>query len=320
MCMQWNQYELESVCCDLCNSAENRSVIVRPDGLRVVECLHCGLCYLNPRPNVECISRLYSSEYFQKPVEGLRIGYTDYLEDDARASHRLEAQNRFATIKKYGVLQRDQCLEVGCATGEFSSLLHREGLDVTAIDISQEVIEHAKARFSGPRFMCGDLGRAVADSTFDLICAFEVIEHVVSPRKFVTDAARSLKPGGFLVLTTPNYDCAKRVGPESWLGFQTSFEHLYFFSPGAFDAYSSITGIEVVDWLTDRSDGVSRTSSVGGGESCRLHPGKRVLNSFGLLQPARRFKNYIACQRGTNYLRHGQGHNLLIILQKKSGE
>jgi 2-polyprenyl-3-methyl-5-hydroxy-6-metoxy-1,4-benzoquinol methylase len=314
--MSWLSDELESVACDLCGSTDQKLVITRPDGLSVVECTRCALCYLSPRPNAQRVAKLYRAEYFRNEGRNCRVGYPNYLADHARRGQRLEAQSRFATIRKFAGFKGKRCLEVGCATGEFSALLHQNGFEVTGIDISEEAIRHAKSRFRDIDFRCGDVASVEREGKFDLICAFEVIEHVLSPRTFLDQLARVLSKNGVLVLSTPNYECAKRLGAESWIGFHTSFEHLYFFCPATVQKYSDLRGLAAVEWLTDKSTG-ERNGSLGeAGQPNSLGLYQRVLAALGLLQQARKLKNVLACRYGNNYVRRGLGHNLLVILRK----
>jgi 2-polyprenyl-3-methyl-5-hydroxy-6-metoxy-1,4-benzoquinol methylase len=317
--MLWQTEEIESVACDLCGSTDHKPVITRSDGLSAVECMHCALCYLNPRPNPQRVAKLYSADYFQQQGQNPKVGYANYFEDNVRGSQRLGAQGRFATIRKYVSFRGKRCLEIGCATGEFSALLHRKGLDATAIDISEEAIRHAKDRFPNVDFKCGDVASIVPGGNFDLVCAFEVIEHVLSPRKFLEQIAGLLSNGGVVVLSTPNYDCANRLGENNWIGFHTSFEHLYFLSPATCQRYAENCGFDVIEWLTDRSTGEYIGSSGQRKPTAPLGPTKRVLDALGLLLPARSLKNAVACRCGTYYIPRGVGHNLFVILKKTNG-
>jgi SAM-dependent methyltransferase len=65
-------------------------------------------------------------------------------------------------------------------------------------------------------------------SAFDVVASFHVVEHVSSPVRFVEELARRLKPGGLLVIETPDIGSAPfRLFGTRWRQFIP--EHLYFF-------------------------------------------------------------------------------------------
>lgn len=313
--MSWQNEELETVACDFCGSTHWTTVIRRPDGLSAVECSDCHLCYLSPRPIPQQVAKLYSEHYFSKGAQQPDIGYANYLAIEAQRGQRLEAKSRLATIRKFFSFEGKNCLEIGCATGEFARLAASHGAKVTGIDISEEAIRYAKTRYPNIDFKCCDVGGLGKSEKFDLVCGFEVIEHVLSPGKFLDQISSVLSHGGLVALSTPNYECAKRLGADNWLGFHTSFEHLYFLCPSSVRRYSERRGFKTVQWFTDKATGERQIANLGSNSS-RSETANRVLGGFGLLQSIRRIKNALACQYGTAYERQGLGHNLLIILRK----
>lgn len=99
-------------------------------------------------------------------------------------------------------------LEVGCGSGEGTSLFARAGASsVLGLDVSPAAITSARQRHGGAalRFEIAD-GRAlpVESGSFDLAIALEAIEHVEDDRTFVTEVARVLTPGGTFLCSTPN--------------------------------------------------------------------------------------------------------------------
>jgi SAM-dependent methyltransferase len=116
-------------------------------------------------------------------------------------------------------------LDVGCREGIQSSWLEGKGYEVTSIDLVKSYENCLVVNVND--------GLPFPDSSFDLIWASEVIEHLVSPKAFVHECDRTLKPGGKLVLTTPNstfwlYPLAKLFG-KSAKDLQNP-GHLHFFS------------------------------------------------------------------------------------------
>jgi SAM-dependent methyltransferase len=108
---------------------------------------------------------------------------------------------RFAAERVAGM----EVLDAGCGEGYGSSILAARAEKVLGIDLERDVIDHAAERYPNVRFQAGDLATlAFPDGSFDAVVSFQVIEHLQSPRGFATECARILRPGGVLVLSTPN--------------------------------------------------------------------------------------------------------------------
>lgn len=107
-------------------------------------------------------------------------------------------------------------LDVGAGNGYFVSLAAREfGLQATGLEISAEEIRFAKDVI-GVQL----LGQDVSEHrlNYDVVTCFNVLEHVADPQRFLSAVTERLKPGGLLVLTTPNPRCvhARVRGLERW--------------------------------------------------------------------------------------------------------
>src|SRR6266705_2555478 len=173
--------DLEFVTCDLCGGAKAKTVVRRPDGLSAVECLDCGLCFLNHRPGKNAISKLYDGEYFSKAKRNgsaNRYGFGDYLGDFNQVLLRQAAEARLRLCSRYVEVPNKECLEVGSATGEFCEELNSNGARVVGLDLAAEAVTQARLRYPLIDFREGDLSAVPAEESWDLIFAFEVIEHV----------------------------------------------------------------------------------------------------------------------------------------------
>jgi 2-polyprenyl-3-methyl-5-hydroxy-6-metoxy-1,4-benzoquinol methylase len=93
--------------------------------------------------------------------------------------------------------------DLGCGTGWLSHEMLKFG-DVTGVDLSPDGIELAKERWPGAKFETQDVLTWRPPSRFDLVVSSEVIEHVPDHRAFIATINAILKPGGYLVMTTPN--------------------------------------------------------------------------------------------------------------------
>jgi SAM-dependent methyltransferase len=118
--------------------------------------------------------------------------------------------------RRYPQLRRDaprRALEIGCGFGYAAELLADRGYSVVATDISEHAIERARADVRHPavEFESWDATRpAPFEGGFDLVAAFEVVEHLEDPGAAIATWRQLLAPGGVLVLTTPN-----RISPAS---------------------------------------------------------------------------------------------------------
>ena len=102
-------------------------------------------------------------------------------------------------------------LDVGCGAGRVAVALARAGFEVDALDLEARVVDQARefAARSGAdaRFFTADFRNPdprFRDETYDAVVCSEVLEHVEPWRDVVANIRRVLKPGGLLVLTTPN--------------------------------------------------------------------------------------------------------------------
>jgi 2-polyprenyl-3-methyl-5-hydroxy-6-metoxy-1,4-benzoquinol methylase len=107
-------------------------------------------------------------------------------------------------------------LDVGCAQGTLALLLAERGHRVCAMDIRQQFLDYASSRHeSGEiRFLCGNAMEADPGGRFDVVFANQIIEHLVYPLKLVSRLSSWLKPGGRLVVTTPNGAYVKNSLPS----------------------------------------------------------------------------------------------------------
>ena len=98
-------------------------------------------------------------------------------------------------------------LDAGCGAGYGSAELARSAERVVGIDRAADAIEYARANYgahnvSFEEASCESLPHA--DGSFELVVAFEVIEHLEDWRGFLREAHRVLAPTGQLVVSTPN--------------------------------------------------------------------------------------------------------------------
>jgi SAM-dependent methyltransferase len=137
---------------------------------------------------------LYSTEYFEG---GRHTGYPAYL-SEARMLER-NFTRRLAWIES--LRGSGRILDVGAAYGLFLKVARRRGWDATGVEIAPDCAREA-SRLSGAPVVIGDFLDASLDGRFDVVCMFDVIEHLRDPLAALRRAHDLLEPGGILAVET----------------------------------------------------------------------------------------------------------------------
>jgi 2-polyprenyl-3-methyl-5-hydroxy-6-metoxy-1,4-benzoquinol methylase len=150
-----------------------------------------------------------------------------------------------ALVDKYGA---QTVLDVGCAQATLALLLAESGRSVTAVDIRGQFLEYGKTRYEygDIRFLASNVFDADLD-TFDLVFANQIIEHLVYPADFLRKLSQFARPGGILVVSTPNHGYFRSSLPSyTELGDPALHEEKQF-SAGGGDHFFAYTEQELRD-------------------------------------------------------------------------
>ncbi|MBW4716547.1 class I SAM-dependent methyltransferase [Saccharothrix obliqua] len=96
-------------------------------------------------------------------------------------------------------------LEAGCGEGYGAALIARHATRVIALDYDEQTAAHAARAHPGPAVVRGNLASLpVRTASIDVVANLQVIEHLWDQAGFLAECARVLRPGGRLLVTTPN--------------------------------------------------------------------------------------------------------------------
>jgi SAM-dependent methyltransferase len=107
-------------------------------------------------------------------------------------------------------------VDIACGTGYGSALLAGPGRRVLGFDVSAEAVAYAQHHHgsAGVSFTVGDATRfPLAAASADVVVSFETIEHLNDPAAFLAEVERVLRPGGMLLLSTPDQSVYSRGQP-----------------------------------------------------------------------------------------------------------
>lgn len=207
-------------------------------------CATCGLVCVRRFPEREELEAVYGEEYF-KSTDSAVMGYDDYERD--RYCILKTASRRLDEIERY-TPARGRLLDVGCALGFFMEEAHRRGWQVEGVDISAHAVAYAREKL-GLDARPGLLREAgFTPGSFDVLTLWDVIEHVPEPVAELEYCRELLRPGGIIVLSTPDAGSlvAKLTGAR-WMGFKLAEEHLYYFSRKTMALALEKAGFDVLD-------------------------------------------------------------------------
>ena len=130
--------------------------------------------------------------------------------------------NHYQWLKDYNLtsLSNKSILDVGCGSGHLPELLSKQGARVTGIDIIPPSVLSENWRFIQTNLEDESWASELSNpNTFDVILAFDIIEHPTSPWKFLEQLRQLLSVDGALIITTPNTNSWERIlRPSSWSG------------------------------------------------------------------------------------------------------
>ena len=158
---------------------------------RHVKCKNCHLIYMNPMEKVSKTNEYYSKA---KNTHAPTI----------RESYLRTAKSQVRLIQKY--VSGTNLLDIGCAQGFFLFSASQAGYTTKGIEISQDAAEYAIREFGLDVEAKPFEELRFADNHFDVVTLWQVLEHVPYPIVILKEVHRILKPGGLLVVSTPNIE------------------------------------------------------------------------------------------------------------------
>jgi 2-polyprenyl-6-hydroxyphenyl methylase/3-demethylubiquinone-9 3-methyltransferase len=142
-------------------------------------------------------------------------------------------------------------LEAGCGAGGLVAALADDGHEAVGMDVSEAAVRLAGERHPAHTFIRHSVEEVpwpTKAESFDAVVAFEVIEHLLRPRRLLAGANTALAPGGHVALTTPYHGLLKNLALAA-AAFDRHFavegDHIRFFSDRALRRLLGETGFEV---------------------------------------------------------------------------
>jgi len=199
---------------------------------RTVKCNLCGLIRSDPVADTDAISRLYaeSSLDYSSEIPGIRRTYGRYL----------EKAGKYLPLAK-------SLLEIGCGSGFFlEEALARGFTEVRGVEPSGPAAARA-ADAVGQHIHVGVMRPGLfPDGHFDVICMFQVLDHIPEPGELLDCCLRALRPGGVMLVLNHNADAvsARLLGESSPI---VDIEHTFLYGDGTLARLVESRGFRVAE-------------------------------------------------------------------------
>lgn len=221
--------------CPVCKS-KNYEQELLVYGIPLLKCLDCELRYHNRVPNDP--NDIYQDE-----------DYSVYTCDDFEENYQYR-MNRFGEERVQ--LLQDHCgdlsdksvIDVGCGDGIFLSVAKKYFRHCVGTDFSKHLCDFTRERTGLPIYQSSL--EELPEKDFDCVTSFDVIEHVHQPVEYMKDINQIMKPGGHLLIYTPNFDSFSIKVMQEDSQLLDGSEHILLFNHASLKKIGEMTGFKIV--------------------------------------------------------------------------
>lgn len=202
---------------------------------RWVCCERCKMLFSDPACGVELLEIFYqrSKVNYSQMEESIYSSYSPILD---RAVKYLDKKDR-----------RDTFVEIGGGSGFMLKYGVQSGFKrQIEVEPSQDALNKFTPPSKEAQFVCESFSENSLPGATDLICFFQVLDHISDPMKFLTSVHKALRPGGIVVCVTHDAEAwtARLLGSKSPI---FDIEHTYLYNRSNLSALFQKAGFECLE-------------------------------------------------------------------------
>ncbi len=226
--MKVDELYIDSNNCLICGSKElsyfqaHAYDALTPSFVSITECKECTFAWQYPLN----LTKQQSVEFFETAYADEGNTHSDYFIPEYKSEI---AKLELDFVAKLPIEGRS-ILDIGAGAGNFAEIAAKNDWTVTAVDPALNI----ERLSNNPNIIAikGTTDQITKGQLFDVVTLWDVIEHVPSPQKFISNITKYIKEGGWLVIETGNYKSEDRIsgGITSWI-YQN--DHKWYFNPSS---------------------------------------------------------------------------------------
>ena len=216
--------------CVLCNHhrfIKIKSKVRDSEKKRIVKCSKCGHVQIYPLPSIDD-----DKEFYDKDMQSKNINRDMDIEYIKKKS-MYDVERRKQLILEI-VDKEFEILEIGCGYGFLINELEEAGFNIDGIEISNSRRKIAKKICKGNIYdinlMKDDIPKYL-EHKYDAILLFQVLEHIVKPKKFIENNKKLLKDEGIIIVEVPNLNDHLLNLCSQYNEFFWQRAHISYFTP-----------------------------------------------------------------------------------------
>ncbi len=213
---------MEKISCFICGEKEQNSTILSKDIFSVVECI-CGFKFINPRPDLEGISKFYNLDTYHPHRKGSGIIYFLF-----KISRWFTYSWKVSLIKKYSS-DKIVHLDYGGGDGSFSEYAQKYDIESYSYDPIISKLDKLIDK----------------DQNYSIVTLWHSLEHIHDLDVFF-DTLNCIVSNGRIVIAVPNFNAfEKKYFKDQWAAYDIP-RHLYHFDPKTLEKLFHQKGYSVI--------------------------------------------------------------------------
>jgi 2-polyprenyl-3-methyl-5-hydroxy-6-metoxy-1,4-benzoquinol methylase len=215
----------------------------------------CGLIWLDPTPIEEDIALAYRRYYTHQNETATEntgialLAYRILAGVSIRATGIIKEQRSIRT-RYLGGEAPGKLLEIGCGAGDYIALMRTLGWTVEGVETDHVACRYARQTHTLTVHEGTLESKGYPENSFDAIVMNHVIEHVFDPVTLLKECRRIVKPGGRVIVITPNSGSwGHRTFRKNWRGLEPP-RHIHVFSPTPLKKCANLACFEQVTVTT----------------------------------------------------------------------